>query len=270
MDIFSFLNNHYSIKKIIDADKLKISATNDEFNMMLIATDFYSANKSVFVVLPNLYLAQKYYDGISSFVNEEDVLFFPADELVSASIIAATGYFLFERIQTIVTLLTNEKKIIITHLHGAVKYELPRYVWENNIFTVKTGMEIETKECINKLVRMGYEPVYTVTKTGEFAHRGSIIDIFPLGCEQPIRLDFFGDEIETIKSFNPESQRSIEKVESMVVLPVSEFIYDNEEFQLAKNRIYGFLDNFKLSEIETDMLNKDFKNPQISCHYRFG
>ena len=260
MDIYSFLNNHYSIKKILDSDKLKISATNDEFNMMLITTDFYSSNKSVFVVLPNLYLAQKYYDGISSFVPEEDVLFFPADELVSTSIIAATGDFLFERIQTIVTLLSNDKKIIITHLHGAVKYELPRSVWEESIFSVKCGNEIEIKECIHKLIKMGYEPVYTVTKTGEFAHRGSIIDIFPLGSQKPIRLDFFGDEIETIKYFNPETQRSNELVDNIMILPVTEFIYDKEEFIQAKNRIYGFLDNYKLSEIETDMLNKDLFN----------
>ena len=134
MNLYSFLYNHHSFKKIISADKLKISQTNDEFNMMLVATDFYCNDKSIFVVLPNLYQAQKYYDAISSFVDEDDVLFFPADELVSTSIVAATGDFLFERIQTIVTLLTNEKKIIITHLHGALKYELPRDVWENSIF----------------------------------------------------------------------------------------------------------------------------------------
>ena len=63
MDIFSFLLNHYSFKKIINSDSLKISATNDEFNMMLVAADFYANDKSVFVVLPNLYQAQKYYDG---------------------------------------------------------------------------------------------------------------------------------------------------------------------------------------------------------------
>lgn len=257
MDIFSFLLKHESIRRIIDSNKLKISNTNDEFNMMLVATDFYSSDKSVFVVLPNLYQAQKYYDAISSFVNEDDVLFFPADELISTSIVAATGDFLFERIQTIVTLLTNNKKIIITHLHGALKYEMPRYVWENSVFGVKRGLEIEIKDCMNRLLRMGYEPVYTVTKTGEFAHRGSIVDIFPLGYELPIRLDFFGDEIETIKTFNMETQRSIENVNNIAILPVTEFIYDNNDFKEAKKKIFGYMDNYKLSEIESDMLNKD-------------
>ena len=123
MNIYSFLLKHESFSKVIDSNKINIANTCDEYNMLLAACDFYSNNKSIFIVCPNLYLAQKYYDGISGFVKEEDVLFFPADELVSAEMIAATGDFLFERIQTITSLLTEEKKIIITHMHGAIKYQ---------------------------------------------------------------------------------------------------------------------------------------------------
>lgn len=257
MDILPFLLNNTIIKDIIKEDNIKIGGTCDEFNMMMLACDFFQGNSSIFVVLPNLYTAQKYYDQLLGFIPDEYVLFFPADELVSAEMIAATGDFLFERIQTIYSLLLNEKRIVVTNLHGLIKYEFPRNVWEYSIFSVRKGTCIEIKDLLDRLVKVGYEPVYTITKTGEFSRRGSIVDIFPLGYERPVRLDFFGDEIETIKYFNMDTQRSVEEIMSVNILPVTEFIYDDMEFKDAKRKILNFIDSYKLSPLEEDMINKD-------------
>ena len=257
MNIVPFLLNHTIIEELIEKPEVRIGGTCDEFNIMMVACDFYKGNSSIFVVLPNLYTAQKYYEQLLGFVEDDDVLFFPADELVSAEMIAATGDFLFERIQTIYSLLQNEKKIIVMNLHGLVKFELPKYVWECSTFCLRKGTCIEIKDLTERLIRIGYEPVYTITKTGEFSKRGSIVDVFPLGYDKPIRLDFFGDEIETIKYFNMETQRSIEQIISVNILPVTEFIYDDAEFKEAKRKIYNFLDQFKLSPIEEEMINKD-------------
>ena len=257
MNILPFLLNNTIIKDIIKEDNIKIGGTCDEFNMMMLACDFFQGNSSIFVVLPNLYTAQKYYDQLLGFIPDEYVLFFPADELVSAEMIAATGDFLFERIQTIYSLLLNEKRIVVTNLHGLIKYEFPRNVWEYSIFSVRKGTCIEIKDLLDRLVKVGYEPVYTITKTGEFSRRGSIVDIFPLGYERPVRLDFFGDEIETIKYFNMDTQRSVEEIMSVNILPVTEFIYDDMEFKDAKRKILNFIDSYKLSPLEEDMINKD-------------
>lgn len=260
MNIKNYLIDNPKIKTILGNLKYKISKSCDEFNMMLIASDFYSSNKSLFIVLPTLYQAQKYYDSLSNYMDEADVLFFPADELVSAEMIAATGDFLFERIQTIYTLLTNEKKIVITNLHGALKYELPKQTWLDSFFNLSKGQIIDPKELCNKLVKIGYEPVFTVTKTGEFARRGSIIDIFPLGSVSPYRLDFFDDEIDTIKEFNPDSQRSGASMSLIDILPVTEFIYTNEEFNNAEHRLKSYLDNYSLSIMEENIYKKDLSD----------
>ena len=257
MNIVPFLSNQTIIDELIKKPKVRIGGTCDDFNIMMLACDFFLGDSSIFVVLPNLYTAQKYYDQLLGFINDEHVLFFPADELVSAEMIAATGDFLFERIQTIYSLLQNEKKIVVTNLHGLIKLEFPRQVWECSTFTLRKGTCIEIKDLLDRLVRIGYEPVYTITKTGEFSRRGSIVDVFPLGYDKPIRLDFFGDEVETIKYFNMETQRSIEQIMSVNILPVTEFIYDDIEFKEAKRKIYNFLDQFKLSPIEEEMINKD-------------
>lgn len=257
MNIYEYFYTLDSVKRILDTEKIKIAASCDEYNLMLIATDFYLKDKSVFVVLPNLYTAQRYYDALAGYVREEDVLFFPADELVSAEMIAATGDFLFERIQTLYTLLQGKKKIVITNMHGAVKPEMNPERWKNNIFTLKLNDTIDITELCRKLIKLGYESVFTTVKTGEFSRRGSIVDIFPLGYSNPIRLDFFGDDIDSVREYNSDTQRSMGKVEEITVLPVSEFIYSNEEYQTAKEKIYSFMDRYKLSQIEEDTFKQD-------------
>lgn len=113
MNLLDYLCQKESVSSVITSDRIKIGGTTDAWNMMLMACDFYQGNASVFVVLPNLYLAQNYYDELIAFMPEEDVLFFPSDELVSAEMIAATGDFLFERIQTLYTLLEGRKKWLL-------------------------------------------------------------------------------------------------------------------------------------------------------------
>lgn len=257
MTIYDLLLNEKKIEQWVSSSDIRLGNSNDDFNMMLIATDFYQGNQSIFVVLPSLYLAQRYYDGLSGFVEEEDVLFFPADELISAEMVAATGDFLFERIQTIYTLLLGKKKIVVTNLHGAIKYELPKVLWQQSIFKLRCKDSIAIEQLLKQLVRLGYEHVYTITKTGEYARRGSIVDIFPLGSTSPIRLDFFGDEIDTIKYFNMDSQRSTEALEEFIILPVTEFLYDTEDFVRAKDQLLRYLDQYQLSSIEESMIEHD-------------
>ncbi|MGM9970120.1 MAG: transcription-repair coupling factor [Anaeroplasma sp.] len=257
MNLFEYFYDLASVKKIINSDKIKLSDSCDSYNQMLIATDFLFNNKSLVIVLPNIYLAQKYYDELSNIVNENDVLFFPADELVSAEMVSSTGDFLFERIQTIYTAISGSKKIIITNLHGAIKYEMNPTIWKNSIFKLNKGLVIEPNELCNNLVKIGYEATSTTVKTGQFSKRGSIVDIFPLGYTDPIRLDFFGEEIDTIKEYDIESQRSHKMVDNIVILPVIELIYDENDFKNAKNKILSFIDKFKLSEIEESIYKKD-------------
>lgn len=257
MDIFPLLLNTKSFKKYFEAKSIYLGGSCDDFNMMMLACDFYRGISSIFVVLPNLYMAQKYYDGLLGFVAEEDVLFFPADELISATMVASTGDFLFERIQTLYSLLKGEKKIVVMNLHGAIKYEFPKEVWQESVFVLRKGMSVDIFELSDRLVKLGYEPVFTITKTGEFSRRGSIVDIFPLGFEKPVRLDFFGDEIDSLRYIDVETQRSIMDAEECLILPVTEFIYADKDFPTAKKNIMSFMDKYALSVIEQEQFDKD-------------
>ena len=265
MNIFEYFSGRKNVNTIIKSDRISIGNSTDNYNIMLIASDFYANDKNIIIVLPNLFLAQKYYDMLSNIINSDDVLFFPSDELLSIEMISAKGDFLFERIQTIYTLLSsNTKKIIITNLHGAIRYEMNNDTWLNSFLRIDENGIYDIDDLCKKLYKIGYKKALTVSKTGEFSKRGSIVDVFPLGYEDPIRIDFFDDEIETIKTFNIDSQRSIMKIDYVNILPVSEFIYDDNDYEIAKDKIEAFMDSYELSEIEYDMYKNDLMN--LSLH----
>ena len=257
MNIFEYMNSIKSVKKILESKTIKVGKTVDGFNMMAISTDFYLNDNTIFVILPTLYEAQMYYDSISNIVPEEDVLFFPALELLSASMISSSTDFLFERVETINGLLEGKKKIVITNLNAALKYEMNPSVWKNSILELKKDDTYKLEDLVKRLRSMGYEMVYTVCKTGEFSRRGSIIDIFPLNSLNPVRIDFFGDDIDELKEFNFETQRSIGSIDKVTIIPVNELIYDDEGLKIAKDKIYSFMESFELSQIEKEMYERD-------------
>lgn len=252
------------MNEIIYRDSLKISGSNFGCNIMMMVLDFFSLDKSLFVVLPDISTAQRYYDEFVNIVPEEDVLFYPADELLTVEMLVVSGDFKFERINTIVSLLEGKKKIVVTHLNGAIKYQLSPSVWQNSVFSLKKNQTIIPNSLVDKLIFMGYESVYTTTKTGQFSKRGSIIDVFPLGRTEPIRLDFFDTDIETIKTFDIDTQRSIYEIEEVLIYPVTEMLYSKEDANLAIQKINSFMATKNLSVLEEEKYNKDIE--QLRLH----
>ena len=244
------------VKEVLDSSNVIIKNTCDNFNIDLIAIDFLKNEKSIFVVTPNLYIAQKYYDELINIISDEDVLFYPADELITSCMLMESGDFRFERINTILTLLDDSKKIIITNFSGAIHYTFSKDLWKNSIINLKTGDSVDIMELISSLQSLGYKNEYTTTTTGEFSHRGSILDIFPLNSTTPIRIDFFGDEIDTIKRYDIDTQRSIERIDSATIYPVTELIYDDVMSEKASHAISDFILNNKLKEESINRLDK--------------
>jgi transcription-repair coupling factor (superfamily II helicase) len=142
MNILEFFLKNKKVKDITESSYIRVSDSCDGFNMMLIASDFMSGNSTLFVVLPTLYLAQRYYDDMCRIINYDDVLFFPADELISAEMISASGDFLYERIETLYTLIEGKKKLVIMNMHAAIKYEMKKEIWINSCFYINNNETI--------------------------------------------------------------------------------------------------------------------------------
>lgn len=247
----------------LENQKVYLKNQNINFMLNMIVSDFIQGDKSLFVVLPTLFEAQKCYDELTNMLDETNVLFFPADELMAVELLDIEGDFKYERINTLISLLDENKKyIVVLNFAGAIRYEMSINRLKQYIFTIDKNTIVNEKEMYKKLEEMGYKFSYTVTKTGEYSHRGSIIDIFPLNYDHPFRIDLFGDEIDTIKTFDQETQRSKEKVDAFTVIPVCELIYTDYELKEVSNTLEGLMQR-ATSDEERDKFNRDITNLNV-------
>ena len=126
--------------------------------------------------------------------------------------------------------------LLVTTINAALQRLVTPFRIRESVRLLKPGMEISRESLTGLLQRQGYSRTDTVADAGEFAVRGSIFDIFPSGLEQGLRLDFFGDELETLRLFDPNSQRSTGSVEEHLLLPASEALLDEDSVKRFRSR----------------------------------
>ncbi len=140
------------------------------------------------------------------------------------------------RIQTLHQLPDQQRGVLVVPA-STLLHRLPpvSFVTANALF-LETGQRLDSIALRQRFTDAGYHAVDTVYEHGEFAIRGAIIDLFPMGADQPLRIDLFDDEIDSIRTFDPESQRSIDKVERVRLLPAREFPFDQNAITRFKQR----------------------------------
>ena len=224
------------VKKIIDEafnkKKVLVNDTTENFNCLLTACMFLEKSKdTIFLVETNAYKASVCYDKIGKLIGFDNVMLYAIDEVIATELEAVSNEFKLERINTIIELLLNHKKVVVTHITAILKKMLPSKQFYDGIITINKGTILNVNELIKKLTNIGYKKSPTTNIVGDFSVRGGVIDIFPLNYNNPVRLELFDDEIENIKYFDVNSQRSIkvEKLDNIIIYPYTEIIYDNSE-----------------------------------------
>lgn len=132
---------------------------------------------------------------------------------------------LSDRLGSLRALVDSEPKIILTSPQAALERTLPAEVLSDAFINLRPGNEIEIDRLLRKLIDLGYEYQEPVRLPGGFSRRGGIIDVYATGRDHPVRLEFFGDQIESIRAFDPNTQRSIRSVDALVVAPSRETLY---------------------------------------------
>ena len=162
----------------------------------------------------------KLYDKKALIYPAKDIMFFAADVHGNAIV---SG-----RLEVIKRLIEEKPSTVILSLEAGLDRVLPLSYVKERIVRLSVGESYDITELGKKLAVLGYEKTSQVSGKGQFAVRGDIFDIFPLTEETPMRLEFWGDEIDSIRAFDVESQRSIENVEELLIYPASEIIIDEE------------------------------------------
>jgi len=145
----------------------------------------------------------------------------------------------------------TERKVtaVVTTLEALRQRVLPRTVLNNASLYFLPGEESDREELLAKLVTLGYLNVPLVEDRGTFAVRGGIVDIFPPGFEQPVRIEFFGDFMETIRTFDPITQRSLLPLEELLLLPSRELVLTEDVLKAATPRVKTRCDELEISPV---------------------
>ena len=232
-NILSLFKNNKNIQEVLNAAKdnvkLKVSSTTDNHNVLLSSLLYEEKNTFVFYIASNVYKASKFYDSAVKVLGLDNVNLYVSNEVVATEVDAVNKEFLFERLQTVTNILENKKKLIVCDVNSCLKELMPRKIIDKYVLKLKIGDDIERKDLILRLIKLGYKKMPTTNTVGDFSVRGEIIDIYPINYDKPIRLDFFDTSLEKIKFFDKDSQMSIkdEQIDNIIIMPYTELIYED-------------------------------------------
>ena len=166
---------------------------------------------------------------------DRNVMLYPAKDLIFFQADIHGNQLVQERIKTLRRVVEGKPVTIVTTYAALMT---PQVLWEEkDIIRTERGGSLDESKLASRLVAMGYEKAYQVESPGQFSVRGGIVDIFDLTEENPYRIELWGDEVESIRSFDILSQRSIEKLESITVYPATEFVLSEEQIRKGIARL---------------------------------
>ena len=196
---------------------------------LLIASSFKKNKRNMLIVCNSLHSASLLYEYLSSFLQDKDLLTFFADETIQIEAYAESLEMSANRLYTLHKITKDNKpKILITHTSAFLRYLPTLDNFKNSVRKILIGQTVNKEELVNYLMNMGYKPVNKVSTTLEFSKRGEIIDVYSVNYDNPIRIEFFDDEIESIRFFDLETQKTIEKIDHVYLVPASELILEDE------------------------------------------
>lgn len=206
----------------------------------LISALYAKEKESLFVFAANDLDAKNLYEDLLLY--ESEVFYFPGKDLVFYNIDAVSGDLRWERLKVLKELMDSRKKIIVTTIETLAAAYAPLEHYQAYQMIIDKTMEIDLKNLADKLVSAGYRRTELVEGKGEFALRGGILDVFPPQESLPYRIELFGDEVDSLRTFHPGTQRSIQQVDSFEIFPAKEMILPKDVMKAGAKKIREEMD----------------------------
>lgn len=203
----------------------EISGLSDELKIQYIKYQYENNENDTIVLSNSLYEATTIYNNLRTYM--DNVLLFPMDDFLTTMALAVSPELKIKRLETLNAIQNDTKKLIITNLMGYLKFVPNKSILQKMNITLNKD-DVINRESFEKIIdKYGYTKTSIVTSTGEYSLRGYIIDIFPYNYDNPIRIELFGNQIESIKIFDGESQRTINEINVVEIYPYKELVSDN-------------------------------------------
>lgn len=222
----------------------------------VIAQTLHKHTNMLLVITADIHSAYRTEAALKFFAPEQEIHIFPDWETLPYDVFSPLEDIVSERLKMLARLPSMSEGILIVPVTTLMQRLAPTNYVQAHTLSLKTDDKLNIETFRLHLEEAGYRHVSQVMEHGEYATRGSLLDLFPMGSTEPYRLDLFDDEIESIRGFDPETQRTLEKIEKIELLPA-------REFPLDENGIRTFKQNYRQQiegELHRSRIYEDINN----------
>ncbi len=227
--------------------KVSVSGLQGSAKSFILSLISRRINKTLIVITPSEKEAKDIHQDITFFLgNENKALIYPSWDFLSTDMFTFQRDVELSRMEVLCRLLIGKAPVVVIPLKAVMQKVIPRKVLDSYIETISIGDVINRDDLVQKLSAGGYNRVTLVDEKGQFSLRGHVIDVFPPISLQPVRMEFMGDELESIRQFDPASQRSTGELIDFTLTPTRDVI-------LSEDRRYQAIENIKYRALEQEL-----------------
>ena len=246
MDIIEFFNQNKQIadwQKNLNKSARQLLMGLSSSSKAITMASCVEENHKILILTSSYSEAEKLSSDLIGLLGEEKVYTFLADDTPLAEFVFSSQEKIFARLEALDFLLDSQQSGFLIVNVAASQLFLPNPINFNSAYiNLKIGSEYELKDLIHQLSNSGYKQVSQVLNQGEFSLRGDILDIFERSSQMPFRIEFFGDEVDGIRLFNPENQISIQNVEHVRIHPATDIIFTEVDYRNAQKKIENLIE----------------------------
>lgn len=251
-DIVKILPNYKKFSSYIQDVKngttpIMLSGLTDAGKVHFAYSTLFYSEKPICIITYNELQAKKIIKDLEYF--EKEIEFFPKREIVTYDYIAESKDNLYTRINTLNNIYNKKAKIVVTTIEAIMQKIVSKEVLYRNILNFKVGATIDLDDIKDKLINLGYERTEMADAKCSFSIRGGIIDI-AISEKKGVRIELWGDEIDSIRYFDTVSQRSTEKIEKTEIYPAHEFVLEKSLDEITNNFIQKYGENEDIEQIK--------------------
>lgn len=239
--LLKLLSNNNAVTSLLSKER-DFSVQDSLSLSFLVAAAYQKKPQRIAIICPNLYSAQDVYEHLTSLISEDDCLFFPKDEILRMTTHTSSKEMLIQRLYVMEKTLDKGNYILITHVSAVTRYLPTKEDYLKAKLFFKVNEQYSLKEIVQQLVNNSFQKVNKIDSSLQFALRGDILDIFPGNLDKPVRIEFFDDEVESIRFFEIETQLSLESIDQVTIYPSTDLILSPSKI---KEGILNLQDEFK-------------------------
>lgn len=241
------------LDQVFGQENILVTGLSPSAKATIIAEKYLTDHKQMILITNNLYQADKLETDLLQYIDSAEVYKYPVQDIMTEEFSTQSPQLMSERVRTLTALAQNEKGLFIVPLNGLKKWQTPIDIWQAHQIHLHIGQDIDVAHLLQQLVNMGYRRESVVSHIGEFSVRGGIIDIYPL-IGEPVRIELFDTEVDSIRDFDIETQRSNNNLDGVSITSASDYVITDDVIKHLQSNLKAAYEDTR-PKIETSVRN---------------